>query len=359
MRALVYAGSTLADGPGAVGEGLLRHGYSVAHRRTTLFRGPADAEPADIVVVNGLRFNGRYVADAYSDRAVPVLVLDAGFLRREDGYRQLGIGRLNWIPAGPHPPDRRLKAGFSAAPIAGADGRRDVVIFGQKSGDAGHGLSDHELLFFYRRAADGARDAFPGLELVFRPHPMNGGGMPSGLGTCRLSNPNVESLEECLASAAAVISHSSTAGLKARIAGIPAFCHRDSFYSDAVPTSLPSSDDKETAAAMQMAAIEVDAFLDRLTYGQWTHEELASGEAIAYYLWRLGLSQAPDGASYAEFASEAGVATPDAADLLAAREVAQEEAATLEAERKSESIGRKTATKTPKRGLMRTPGRRV
>lgn len=358
MRALVYAGSTLADGPAAVGEGLLRHGYSVTHRRTTLFRGPADAEPADIVVVNGLRFNGRYVADAYNDRAVPVLVLDAGFLRREDGYRQLGIGRLNWIPAGPHPSDRRLKIGLHAAPVSDLDGKREVVIFGQKSGDAGHGLSDHELLFFYRRAADGAREAFPGFGLVFRPHPMNGGGMPAGLGACRLSDPNVESLEECWASAAAVISHSSTAGLKARLAGVPAFCHGSAFYADAVPSSLPSVADNETAAAMQMASVEVDAFLDRLAYGQWKHEELASGEAIAYYLWRLGLSQAPDGASYSELASGASVATPEAGELVAARESVAKDEATLTAERLAESIGRKTEAKAPTRGLLRSPRRR-
>lgn len=278
MRVGIY-GRTGHPLPKALDAGFRLHGHAVSHRELAAYQG--EVEKFDLVMANGWR-GGKRVAQAYAEAGIPVLIYDFGYLKRVNtpeeytaGYWQVGPGGLNKIPAFECPPDR-----FDALEIdiveKGGDPKGYVLVCGQVGGDAAHGLSAHDLRQWLRERLEQYPDA------VFRPHPRGGIAVP---GYAEDHKP----LAESLAGARLVVTYNSNVGHDALLAGVPVVCDPSAAYAELAGEALPSVKARR-------------AYFNRVAYGQWSVEEMASG--AAQNVWINGLSQEAPGTDRARDARD-------------------------------------------------------
>lgn len=229
-------------------------------------------EPCDVAVIFGLvkrsYANTQTKAEIIRKHRGPVLVMERGYVRRED-YWSLGWGGINGRAdfRNQGMPDDRWKAlGVPLKPWADRDG--PVLVCGQVPWDVTVQDTDHKA--WCRETVAHVRSK--GFEVRFRPHPyalQRGAdyGVDKGLISRR-------SLAEDLGAARACVTYSSNAGVEAVVAGIPtyaadigsmALAHRD---LDELLT-VPTRPDRTQWAA-------------DIAYAQWTVDEFRSGEAWAH-----------------------------------------------------------------------------
>lgn len=207
---------------------------------------------------------------------VPLLVLDCGYLRRcsgaqdEEGYNQLGIGGLCWVPtradligAGVAPFSARFEAlGLPVAePVQGRG--KVALILGQVPGDSQHGMTETQLVRWLEETA--AALLAQGYGLRFRAHPKAPGVRFAALRADH--SPSGRSLAADLAEASVAVTYNSTAGLEALMAGVPVRCHASAHYAAV-------ADLADRSALM--------AHLHRLAWAQWTCAELRTGEPLRF-----------------------------------------------------------------------------
>ncbi|MEI2416210.1 hypothetical protein V8Z80_08500 [Orrella sp. JC864] len=263
MRVGIYAGAHHAVAPALV-EGFRLCGAGASVRATDHYYG--ERETFDLVVVYGMKA-GRRVRDTYAAAGVPVVVIDWGYMRRVNdpseaaaGYFQVGLAGLNRVPAFACPPDRFDALGLEVVE-QGGDPQGYVLVCGQVPGDAAHGL-DAEALQSWLAEQLGARAG-----AVYRPHPRGG-----------VDLPGVESdrrpLAESLAGARLVVAYNSNVGHDALLAGVPVVCGPGAAYEDLAGEQLPSIEDRR-------------AYFARLAYGQWTLEEMRSGQCQRFLIDHL------------------------------------------------------------------------
>jgi hypothetical protein len=265
----------IAAGLDALGFRLTRHedrgAYSIG-----------DCEPRrfDFVVTDGIRGPMRVMRDEYVMAGIPVLVTDLGFLRRDRGFYQIGVDGLNWLPPKPCPPDR-----FKALEVVlhrKRPGGDYILITGQKPGDGSHHMSAGELAKMYRGWIDEIRGQTD-REIVFRPHPKEG----SAHGEVRLegvthdlpSDEKSGGLAEAIAGAWCVVTHNSTTGTDALIAGVPVFSDPGAQYGALANIGWEALE----APSFPTAKARRDHFA-RVAYAQWTLDELADGSAVEFIL---------------------------------------------------------------------------
>jgi hypothetical protein len=227
--------------------GLQAIGYSTRLKNPFVFDGP---EPnVDLVVVHGIRpRTGGAILRAYQERGVPVQVLEQGYWRRAEGYRQYGEAGINVIPNGPCPIDRAQTQGLIAGDqVVRQDGY--VLAIGQVRGDMQipEDCRDSVNEWIRERASEVAERY--GCRWVYRPHPM--------------VEASSQTLADALAGARAVVTCTSTTAYEAMVGGIPVVCHADAVY-----TSVCRED---------ITRLEVQGFLNRVAYGQWLPDEFARG----------------------------------------------------------------------------------
>jgi len=157
-----------------------------------------------------------------------------------------------------------------------------VLVIGQMPHDSSHGMDVPGLVEWSQGVFASAREALPGVEVVWRRHPISASVVPKGHD--RNSDPNKESIAQALAGARLVCVYSSTVGLEALIAGKPVVSWGPSCYQEL--TSWP----KELATAGPASKAEVEALLERIAYTQWGLDELASGEAFRFILGQMGVA---------------------------------------------------------------------
>ncbi|MFC3338806.1 hypothetical protein [Paracandidimonas soli] len=238
--------------------------HEVHHREPTLYRG--EVESFDLVVVNGWR-SGKRVAKSYEAAGVPVLVVDFGYLKRVNapdeymqGHWQVGLGGLNRIPSFACPSDRFDALGLEITK-AGGNPQGNVLVCGQVPGDAAHGMDAHSLREWLREKMREYPDA------IYRPHPRGGIAIPGHAN-------NHQPLADALAAARLIVTYNSNVGHDALLAGVPVVCGPGAAYDDLAGESLPSIEARRE-------------YFSRVAYGQWTAEEMASGEAQAFWLNHL------------------------------------------------------------------------
>lgn len=277
--------------------------HEVHHREPTLYRG--EVESFDLVVVNGWR-SGKRVAKSYEAAGVPVLVVDFGYLKRVNapdeymqGHWQVGLGGLNRIPSFACPSDRFDALGLDIAK-AGGNPQGNVLVCGQVPGDAAHGMDAHSLREWLREKMREYPDA------IYRPHPRGGIAIPGHAN-------NHQPLADALAAARLVVTYNSNVGHDALLAGVPVVCGPGAAYGELAGEALPSIEERRE-------------YFSRVAYGQWTAEEMASGEAQAFWLDHLlsGVGAAveesrPDDAAPGEQVAglDPSIQPPDAAQLPA------------------------------------------
>lgn len=236
----------------AFAQGLRNAGYDV-----TLGEPTAPALPGDVFVCWNRYGSIEVACDRFEAQGGTVIVAENGYLGmdREDrriyalavGYHN---GRGRWPDGGP---DRFAALGRAPAPLS--TGGDHILVAPNRPFGARGGIMTHDW------AGDVARRlrSVTRRPVRVRPHPGN-------------SAPQTP-LENDLAGAWCVVIWSSSVGIGALMAGIPVICEcpfwicKDATGADIASVERPFFD----YAARQRS-------LERMAWGQWTVEEIESGE---------------------------------------------------------------------------------
>ena len=242
----------------ALRDGFEALGWRVIWRSGELYK-QGQVENFDAVAVCGCRGNNRDVLADYTAVGIPAMVIEWGYLKRadlgRDGYWQLGLGGLNWLPTTPCKTDRWRALGLNLAkPHDGV-----TIIAGQMIGDAAHPFGDAVSM---TRWACGVAEQETG-PVLFRPHPRSAWVAPHGMELDTLP------LAVSLARAGKVIAWSSNVGNDALLAGCEVRA-----YGPAIWAAVERANRRK--------------YFHRLAYAQWTLDEIATGEPIDFVLRAYG-----------------------------------------------------------------------
>ena len=272
MRAVIYGSSRIRTLK-ALAVGLCSLGWDIIWREDRdAYQANQEASPEfDLAVTEGIRGPMSVMCREYTALGTPVLISDAGFVRRDLHYFQLGVNRLNWFPEFELPGDRWDRLDVRLRPLhAGTY----ILIAGQKPDDAAHGLGAEELRALYQDWAQELR-GLSDLPVHFRPHPMGPEAHPEGLETIQGLT-----LAEELAGAHALVTWNSTTTTDALIAGTPAFA----LGPNAQAEELANTELRYIARPFFPSDPVRRAFFNRVAYAQWTLEELQNGMALEFTL---------------------------------------------------------------------------
>lgn len=261
---IVYASQKCLEAV-AFADGLRHLGHKVQILTASDY-GKGQVIPTDAVVISGTRGKGATILADHEAAGIPVIVIDYGYLDRvsgmatwETGHWQVGVGGLNRPPAFPCPADRLERLG--TAPQQPKKGQGALVL-GQHSGDPSHGLTDAEMTAWAQRVCDETGG-------YWRPHPDS----PH----LEVNAPRAEGpLGDWFDRVARVHTLCSTGGLEALLAGVPAVAEMPERASWG-----------ELSGHEHPGAAAVERLCTRLAYGQWTLDEMRSGEAPAFVLANL------------------------------------------------------------------------
>lgn len=306
-------------------EGLRALGYSVAHGIPSVWR-PADGPfDVDLLITTGMRKPHAEARRLYEARGIPWLSFDMPHVRGVAGDVRLYAEGHHWLPdvdglpsrrgrlpvavthrvlhepeAVPAPKGRKpttskgkaaarakaKEAKADAQAVADAENEAEneagyVLVIGQMPHDSSHGMDVPGLVEWSEGVFAAAREALPGVEVVWRRHPISASVVPKGHD--RNSDPHQETIAAAIAGARLVCVYSSTVGLEALIAGKPVVAWGPSCYSDLC--AKPG----EIATATHPGVEAVEALLERVAYTQWSLEELATGEPFRFVLEQMGI----------------------------------------------------------------------
>jgi hypothetical protein len=206
---------------------------------------------------------------------IPLLVADLGYFHRATGpldsagYNQLGLNRLAWTPPQDCDPSRAAALHIEVCPARPAryGQRLTALILGQVPYDTQHFL-DVETLVAWLTERAGFYLAM-GYRVLYRPHPLAPTVLP--FAPVEIRQPAEHTLAEDFASCDFVVTYNSTAGLEALIAGLPVFCAPCAHYA-----TLAAYD------GFRVTRAQVQAYVNRLAWAQWTCAELADGSALRF-----------------------------------------------------------------------------
>lgn len=255
----------------AAEEGLNRCGVETI--RFSEPKGPARLPAGiDFALAGGLHGINQLLAAA-SGRALPVLIVELGYMKRAnnnetDGYYQLGWNKLCDIPAEVPSSDRWEALGLEV--LDNKAGGEHILVAGQVGGDAQHGLPTPQLVKWLMRTSV-ELEKKTGLPRVWRPHPKQGNLKLTTETRIARQDPLRVPLESALDKAAHVVTFNSTLGVEALRRGIPVECDPGAHY----------------ARVAKADRSEREAFLKRVAYAQWLLSEIASGEAVRFCLGRM------------------------------------------------------------------------
>lgn len=271
MKAVLYtAGAGLHnDALIALGLGIKAMGWTPVQADPVGFKDP-DPDTG-FAAVWGLRGITKDILRAYQDLCVPVIVVDLGHLKREQGYVQVSVNRLAWLPPVKCPGDRLAALGLK--PAQRKRGREYILLCGQKPRDAQHNLNRVALSKWAEDTALAItrRSDKP---IVWRPHP-DGGNVEPPPQAARISDPKETPLADDLAGAHALVTINSTCGNQALLSGVPVFCRPDAIYAAAANPDL---------AAINRPRLPVRGqYFNRLAYAQWNFEEMATGAPLKFF----------------------------------------------------------------------------
>lgn len=238
--------------------GLAACGYRVANGY------PAKAEPGDVLVIWNRYGTHELVADKFEAEGGTVLVAENGYLGRDAAGRQhYAIAQHGHNGSGRWP--RGAAARWKALGIElkawRARGEHVLICPNRHFGMRGFEMPTHwvnETLAEVRK--------YTKRPVRVRPHP----------GNWQASQP-LTPLAEDLANAWAVVIWASSAGVHALAAGIPVFCTAPWWICKA------AANDSLSRLEDPLLPERLPAF-ERLAWGQWNVEEIASGLAFRHLL---------------------------------------------------------------------------
>lgn len=272
MRVILYArpgqgagASALASAPAALAVGCAALGHSVLWRRPGVFT-PDQMEPCDAVGVVGLQGGQGVVARAYAARGVPVVIADLPRLRHVAGTVGLYRDSLQWMPAAGDP----VRGATMDPGVLAEREPRTILVCQQLPGDAAHGMDARACAAWTADTVARIAAVTDGksMPVVVRPHPI----------TAAAEGAPLPPLRDALATAAAVVTYNSGAGLEALLAGVPVVADPSACYA---PWTVPlaSLGDPRPIPAAARADL-----LARVALTQWTLAEITSSEALRVVL---------------------------------------------------------------------------
>jgi hypothetical protein len=255
--------------PTSISEGIQALGYKINHLAQNGWKS-SEYLACDFAVIYGMRLNGKEIIEQHNKMGVPVLVCDLGYIDRAmknngyDGYWQLGLNGLNWLPETAD--NKRLKW---AVPKQNKGGDY-VLIAEQTPNDASHGMDIPELNRWTQNKVRQCEEL--GIDYIVRPHPMNSWS----------EYHRDTTIEEDIERASYVVVHNSNTGNDALMMGKPVICDRETRYK---PTYYDLVD-KEISRSPKYPE-NLEDYLCRLSYAQWTRDEIATGKAMEYVLRQM------------------------------------------------------------------------
>lgn len=253
----------------------LRH-HVIQQNASAWTASQASAYEFEAVFLPGLRGNYGAVARYYSGHGIPVFSVDAPHLRTTgDQFRVERLFSNNRLPEfdGAQNEDRLAVHGIQVRTKART--KNNYILFcGQKRDDQSHGLGHGGYEDFVRGALATIR-SLSDSEIYWRPHPSDVFPVAGFDGT---QLPADVSLEESLAKAWLVATHSSGSGIEALVAGIPVVVFAHPVYEELAFTTQTWKD------IVPPKPEAVKALLTRLAYTQWTYAEIASGLPLEHLL---------------------------------------------------------------------------
>jgi hypothetical protein len=242
-------------------------GWRVAAAPQDVSRWPANWRQAGAAVTCGMHVGLAEARAQLAAAGIPLIVTDLGYIRRasrgqHEGYHQVGLGRIGWLPPFACPLDRWKALGVEIETRGLLKGKR-VLVLGQVEWDSQHGLGDSQLGRWLQLRATTVARMVGGGRLVFRPHPE----APSLRGRrewAEVEDPGSVPLEESIRKSRVVVTYNSTAGVEAVRLGAPVVCDPSAHFAE---------------VAMVASAGERERYFARLAYGQWNLAELRDGTA--------------------------------------------------------------------------------
>lgn len=280
MRIVAYGPASLG-GLGFLAEGLECLGHSIEWRtdRGAYRRGCEDVHDFDLALTDGVRGSMREMCEDAAQAGVPVFVTDLGYIRRDLGYFQVGIGRLNWLPAVNCPPDRWKALDVSLSKRAPGE---YVLITGQKPGDGSHHMDANQLTALYQGWVEEI-SKYTDRPIWFRPHPSGRDIRLSGVEHDIPAIGPSNGLKQAIAGAHAVVTYTSTSGTDALLAGKPVFCD-----PGAQCAPIANTDFSQIENPFMPTIPQRRKHFSKVAYAQWTHGELQDGTAARFLLDLIG-----------------------------------------------------------------------
>lgn len=248
-----------------------RFGIGCVMRNPNVFNDTC-AKPWDLVIVWGLRGNAITVWETYRRRGIPVIVADWGYYARGCTINpgpvpryQFSIGCLNWLPPIAMPDDRAREIGL-IAPEKQAPKGETILFAGQSPGDPQHNMN---VLQYAQQTIRQIR-FWTDRRILYRAHPWYSHYRVGEFNEA----PADRRIEESIANAYCMVTHSSTSAFEAMRQGVPVFCEPSAMYADGAITELTHEN------IVDPPQVDAQAVLNRVAYGQWTHEEFA--EALPF-----------------------------------------------------------------------------
>lgn len=234
--------------------GLAAHGVSANVVPASEYR------PTDIAGMWGLHIPK--ILEEQKSKDAYCVILEKGYIRDREAFISIGVNGLNGYAefGNDHcPSDRWKKHGVDVAPW-----RRDgkyIVIMGQCPGDAS--VRHTDILQWASSVALSLRERAE-LPVKFRPHPL------SLQRTVEGADLLTGELHDALAEAALVVTFNSNSAVDAVLSGVPTVtCDKGSMAWDV------------SSHAVEQTPVTPDTtqWCYDLAYCQWTHDEIADGEA--------------------------------------------------------------------------------
>lgn len=226
----------------------------------TLVKRLDDPKPGDALVLWNLLPSTERAAEVFRKAGAAVIIAENGYLTPPGQTGMYAISRNRHNGAGTFPvgDDSRWRAlGVPLKPWR-ADGKHILVT-------AQRGIGDREMASphgWHQKIAEKLQRVTR-RPIVVRPHPgVHGRGRP---------------LADDLRDAWAVVIWSSACGVKALVEGIPVWYAAPHWICASAATRFTRPEDIEEACIDDNARLQA---LERMAWGQWTHQEIATGKPL-------------------------------------------------------------------------------
>lgn len=231
----------------------------------------------DAVISNGYKPRHQRFIDRANERDQPYIIYDLGYIKRAssgvDGYFQVGFNRLGWLPDRARE-DRKSTLDVDKTPSKWRS-NGFVLVAAQKFNDGQHGMNEAQMRHWAQRTCKKALQHYPNVK--FRPHPR------SQFWVDGVEKSTETDLDEALEGCAAVITYNSTLGLDAILRKIPVIAEKSAcHYSDLITDLSEIHKVEKPENLVKPTFNQLQDYLSRLSYAQWTREEIETGQPFTY-----------------------------------------------------------------------------